>query len=231
MALALIAPCVANAAEPEQGDAAPARAEITETELESWLASDPADADTGPVEAELEAAPLPPRRRGVVIEGSVGALGHVGDMQNISPIAPWFRLQGGYELFDWLMLFGESDLALANTSYASRPPNTRSYGLFGFGLGARLSWQPWTQVGFYLQGGGGLSSVTEDVLATYGYRDADRVRPYAGGSIGIEWYQISPHYALAVYGGVRDYLQNFERTNGEKPPLVWISGLALRYAL
>ena len=94
-----------------------------------------------------------------------------------------------------------------------------------------MAWQPLAQIGFYLQGDGGLSSVTEDVLATYGYPDADRLRPYVGGTLGIEWFQISPHYGLALYGGVRDYFQNFERTNGEKPPLAWISGLAIRYAL
>ncbi len=222
-------PCALLAAESAPGEPAPG--EISETELESWLAADPADADVGAVAAELEAPPEPPRRRGVVIEGGVGALGHLGDMRHISPIAPWFRLQAGYELFDWLMLLGEGDLSLANTSFGSRPPEARSYGLFGFGVGARLSWQPWSSLGFYLQGSGGLSSVTEDVLATYGYRDADRLRPYAGGTLGIEWYQISPHYALVLHGGVRDYFKNFERTNGEKAPLVWVSGLALRYAL
>jgi len=222
--LACALPSFAFAAEAERG-------EITQGELESWLASDPAEADVGPANAELEPAPQPPRRHGLVVEGAVGALGHLGDMRNISPVAPWFRLQVGYELFDWLMVLGQGDVALATTSFASRPPETRSYGLFGFGLGARVAWQPWSSVGFYLQGDGGLSSVTEDVLATYGYPDADHFRPYVSGVLGVEWFQISPHYALAVHGGVRDYFQNFERTNGEKPPLVWVSGLAIRYAL
>jgi hypothetical protein len=52
-----------------------------------------------------------------------------------------------------------------------------------------------------------------------------------GAGLGIEWFQVSPHYALSVYGGARDYLQNFERVNGTKPPLAWLSGLAIRYTL
>jgi hypothetical protein len=203
--------------------------ELTEHDLDSWL--DAAPDAAGPDNAELE-APLPaPRARGFVIEGGVGALGHLGDMQNVSPISPWFRLQLGYELFDWLMLFGEGDVALSTTRFAHRPPEQRSYALFGAGLGARLAWQPVDVLGFYLQGDAGLSSVSEDVLASYGYPDADRLRPYVGGGIGIEWFQISPHYALSWFGGARDYLQNFERTYGTRPPLVWLSGLSVRYTL
>jgi hypothetical protein len=223
-ALVLAASLPAAAAEPEaQG--------MTDASLEAWLATDPAEADTQPVTAELAAPAAPPRRHGVVIEGSVGALGHLGDMKHVSPAAPWFRLQLGYEVFDWLLVFGQGDVALANTAYAHRPPDKRAYALFGVGAGARLSWQPWTALGFYLQGDAGLSSVNEDVLSTYGYPDAASLRPYFGGTLGLEWFQINPHYALAVYGGVRDYVQNFQRTYGANPPIAWVSGLALRYTL
>ena len=204
---------------------------MTESALESWLAADPAQADAKPVGAELEAPPPPPRRHGLVIEGSVGALGHLGDMKHVSPVSPWFRLQVGYELFDWLLLSGQGDVALSNTGFAHSPPDQRSYALFGFGVGARVAWQPWSALGFYLQGDGGLSSISEDVLSSYGYRDAAELRPYVGGTLGVEWFQINPHYGLAAYGGVRDYVQNFERTNGAQPPIAWVSGLAIRYTL
>lgn len=230
LALSLGAPLQAAAAEPAKA-AAPAQPAVTDATLEAWLAQDPAEADTSPLTAELEAPPPPPRRHGLVIEGSVGALGHLGDMKHISPAAPWFRLQVGYEVFDWLMLFGQGDVAIANTGYAHRPPDKRGYALFGFGLGPRLSWQPHRSFGIYLQGEGGLASVNEDVLSTYGYRDAAQLRPYVGGNLGLEWFQINPHYALAAYGGVRDYIQNFERTYGANPPIAWVSGLALRYTL
>jgi hypothetical protein len=204
---------------------------LTDASLEAWLASDPGQADASADRTELEPPPPPPRRHGVVIEGSVGALGHLGDMKHVSPVAPWFRLQAGYEIFDWLMAFGQGDVALANTSYAHRPPDQRSYALFGFGVGARASWQPLSALGFYLQGEAGLGSVDQDVLSTYGYRKAGQLRPYFGGTLGVEWFQINPHYGLALYGGARDYVQTFERVYGAHPPIVWVSGLALRYTL
>lgn len=222
--LLLAAPLTASAAEPE-------KQAVTDASLEAWLAKDPAEAETKPLTDELEAPPLPPRRHGVVIEGSVGALGHLGDMKHVSPAAPWFRLQVGYEIFDWLMAFGQGDVALANTAYAHRPPDKRTYALFGFGAGARTSWQPLAALGFYVQGEVGFGSVNEDVLSTYGYPYAAQLRPYFGGTLGVEWFQISPHYALAVYGGARDYVQSFERTYGSNPPIVWVSGVALRYTL
>jgi hypothetical protein len=94
-----------------------------------------------------------------------------------------------------------------------------------------LSWQAFRSVGFYVQGEAGFASVNQDVLATYGYPAADRLRPFAGGALGLEWFQLSPHYALAWFGGVRDYFQNFDRINGSRPPLVWFSSVAIRYAL
>jgi hypothetical protein len=211
--------------------AEPAPSGPTELELEAWLSADPAEPDAAVSSAELEPPPPAPRKRGLVVEGSAGALGHVGDMQHVSPVSPWFRLQLGYELFDWLMLLGAGDVALSSTAFARSPPDKRSYALFGVGAGVRLAWQPLTALGFYLQGEAGLSSVDQDVLATYGYPDADRIRPFFGGMLGIEWFQISPRYALSLYAGARDYVQNFERTNGERPPIVWVSALAIRYTL
>lgn len=212
---------VAARAEPAAPDA--------QLELESWLDEDTKPAEVTPSLADLDLPP--PRRRGLVLEGSVGALGHLGDMQAVSPVSPWFRIQVGYELFDWLMLLGQGDVAVSSTGLAHRPPEKRGFALFGVGAGARLAWQPLGAVGVYLQADAGLSSVSEDVLATYGYPDANRLRPFVGSSLGVEWFQVSPHYGLAVYGGARDYFENFERINGRKPPLAWISGLAIRYAL
>jgi hypothetical protein len=219
---ALLSAPIVGADEPE---------ELTQAEVEARLDAEPAQVDVNAPEAELLPLPPAPRRRGVVLQGSLGALGHLGDMQNVSPVSPWFRLQAGYELFDWLMLFGEADVALSRTTYASRPPEPRTYALFGFGAGARVTWQALERFGFYVQGDGGLASLNEDVLSNYGYRQADRLRPYFGGFLGVDWYQINPHYALSLYVGARDYVSTFERVAGERPPITWMSALALRYAL
>jgi hypothetical protein len=204
---------------------------LTEANLDTWLSGPPAAPDAAPSDPELEEPSLPPRRHGWVVEGSAGALGHLGNMRDVSPLGPWFRLQFGYEPFDWLMAYAQGDVALSSTSLASRPPEKRGFALFGFGGGARLSWQAFQAVGFYLQGEAGFASVDQDVLATYGYPDADRLRPFAGGALGIEWFQLSPHYALGLSGGARDYFQNFDRINGSRPPLVWFASVAIRYAL
>jgi len=204
--------------------------QLDDENLDAWLSQEPDQADGAPSDEDLAPLEPPPRHHGVVIEGSAGALGHLGNMRDVSPVAPWFRLQVGYELFDWLMLFGQGDVAFSSTSFAQRPPAKRSYALFGFGAGARLSWQAFSAVGFYLQGEGGFASVNEDVLATYGYPDADRLRPFVGGSLGVDWFQLSPHYALSIGGGARDYFQNFERVYGTRPPLAWFGSVAIRYA-
>lgn len=217
---------VAAGDEPEAGVS-----ELSQLELETWLDKEPAESTVDEPSTEPEAPPLPPRRQGLVVEGSVGALGHLGDMQVISPISPWFKLQIGYEVFGWLMLFGAGDVALSSTGLANRPPEKRGYALFGMSAGARLAWQPFTALGLYLQPAVGLASVNHDVLSTYGYPDADRLRPFAEGTLGIEWFQVSSHYGLSLYGGARDYFQSFQRINGTKPPLVWLSGVAIRYAL
>jgi hypothetical protein len=204
--------------------------ELTDQALQAWLNAEPSEAEAA-LDAELELPSLPPRRHGWVLEGSVGALGHLGNMRRVSPTAPWFRLQVGYEPLDWLMVFAQADVALSSTSLAKRPPAERGYALFGLGGGVRLGWQPFSAVGFYLQGDAGFASVTEDVLSTYGYPDADRLRPFAGGTLGLEWFQLSPHYALSVSGGTRDYFRTFDRINGDQPPWVWYSSVAIRYVL
>lgn len=204
--------------------------ELDEAGLDAWLSREPEPADDANGR-DPDAPEPPPRQHGVVFEGSVGALGHLGNMRDVSPVSPWFRLQVGYELLDWLMLFGQGDVALSSTSLAHRPPAERTYALFGAGGGVRFTWPAFHSVSFYLQGEAGVSSVTEDVLSTYGYPDADRIHPFAGGALGVEWYQLSPHYALSVSGGARDYFESFERIHGSRPPWVWFSSVAIRYAL
>jgi hypothetical protein len=204
---------------------------ITPGEVESWLDSNgqpKPDADTGNGDEDL-VPPPPPRHRGFVVESSVGAFGQLGDMKHISPIAPWFRLQFGYEPLRFLMLFAEGDLMVSNTSYAAQPPPPRTYALWGFGAGLRGTVKPSDRVGLYLQGSLGGAEISDDVLSTYGYPNADKFNLYVGGELGVEWYQVDPHLALALHGGVRDYTAAFKRDQSTGPPLAWVSGVALRY--
>jgi hypothetical protein len=224
----LLAVCAGSA--PMAALAADDASELDEAGLDAWLSREP-EASGDATSRDPDLPEPPPRHHGLVLEGNVGALGHLGNMRDVSPVSPWFRLQVGYELLDWLMLFGQGDVALSSTSLASRPPAERSYAVFGAGGGARFTWAAFRSVSVYLQGEAGVSSATEDVLSTYGYPDADRIHPFAGGALGVEWYQLSPHYALSVSGGARDYFESFERIHGSRPPWVWFSSVAIRYAL
>ena len=216
---------------PASAGEGPKERAISTDEVVSWLdskADAPLAADQGAAEEELVPLP-PPRHHGFVVESSVGALGQIGEMKYTSPVAPWFHLQVGYEPLRFLMVFVEGDLVLSNTSYAPPPPPPRTYSLWGVGAGLRGTVKVSERVGLYLQGSLGGAQVTNDVLLTYGYQNADKFGLYLAAELGAEWYQVSPHWALAVHGGVRDYTVTFKREFSNLPPLAWVSGLALRY--
>ncbi len=205
---------------------------MTQAEIEAWLDARavPGSRDVGVIEEQPEAPPPPPRSSGIVLESSVGALGHLGPMKNVSPTAPWFNFRLGFEPLKWLMLFGEADVAFATTSYATRPPDPRGYALYGFGGGIRFTVRPTDWLGIYVQGSAGAAQVSEDVLFVYGYAQADALNLYYGGALGIEWYQVSPHMALATFGGVRSYDEGLHRERSGEVALAWIGGASLRYA-
>lgn len=206
------------------------RREMTQAEIETWLEADegPEGGDLGP-EDQAEAPPPPPPHHGLVLESSVGALGHIGPLKNVSPTSPWFHLQLGYEPLHWLMLFGEADLVFGTTKYANPPPEPRSYALYGGGGGLRLTIKPTERVGIYLQGSVGAAKINDDVLVVYGYPNADRFGLYYAGQLGLEWYQVSPHYALAVHGGLRNYQEVLGHDRLSDPALAWTGGAAIRY--
>ena len=204
---------------------------ISSDEVVSWLDANseaPSLADRGADDEQLVPVP-PPRHHGFVVESAIGAFGQIGEMKHTSPVAPWFHLQIGYEPLRFLMVFAEGDLVLSNTSYAPPPPPQRTYALWGFGAGLRGTVKASDRVGLYLQASLGAAEVTNDVLTIYGYQDADKLNLYLAAELGVEWYQISPHWALAIHGGVRDYTATFKRDFSDKPPLAWVSGLGLRY--
>ncbi len=206
--------------------------QMTREEIEAWLDARAVTGtrDVGEVETPPEAPPPAPRRSGVVIESGVGIFGHLGPMKNISPNSPWFHLQLGYEPFKWLMAFGETDIAFSDTSYANPPPEPRAYALYGFGFGARFTFLPLDRLGLYAQISIGTARVSDDVLNVYGYKDAHRFNPYFGGTLGLEWYQANPHYALVLHGGARNYPDGFSRQRSSGTTAAVIVGVALRYA-
>lgn len=212
-------------------EAAPKERQLTPEEIDAWLdsrAMPKSQSDGASGEAD-DVPPPPPREKGFVLESSVGVFGHIGHLKNISPAAPWFGLRLGFEPLRWLMVFAETDLLVGSTAYAAPPPPPRSFALWSFGGGVRLTLKPTDRFGVYLQGSVGGGFATEDVLEIYGYTHSDELGVYQSAELGLEWYQINPHLALALHGGVRNYPRVLKRARDTLPPMGWLSGVALRY--
>ncbi len=205
---------------------------LTTSEIEGWLEAEPgatpADKGTGP---NAEEPLVAPRRHGLVVESGLGFVSQIGALKHIAPTAPDFKLHLGYEVLSWLMPFVEADVAFASTAYASEPPPERSYYHYGLGAGLRFTVPIGRLFAILAQGSAGFARVSEqNVLSVYGFPNADEPNLYFGGELGFEWYQVNPHLALAVHGGIRDYGKGLTRDRGGDPPIALIANAALRYA-
>jgi hypothetical protein len=233
---ALVLACLASASSARADEPAAA----TQGEGDATL---PADAqinlvptkpegEASPPEAPPEAPPPRPYKKTLVLDSSLGAVAFLGEFGKVAPPGPWLHTQLGYELFRWLMVFGEGELAFTDTSRRQDPPKTRVFPFFGFGGGARFTARFTERFGVYLQGSVGLmrADVNRNALGILGFRDAETFAPYAGGRLGVEWYQIDRHFALGLNAGVR-LAQGFARAQGASDtPLVLDGGASLRYA-
>jgi hypothetical protein len=206
--------------------------QLTTDEIERWLDAPPGTpaSDGGPVDP-LDAPPPAPRRHGLVLETGLGAVGHIGPLKNIVPVAPRFEIRLGVEPLDWFMIFAEGDLVVASTSYASHPPPPRAYAHYGFGGGLRFTIELTERLGVLAQGSVGASRISEqNVLSIYGFPDADEWNLHLGGGLGVEWYQVNSHLALAAHAGVRSYGDGLSRDGSSEPPLAWLANSEIRYA-
>lgn len=182
-----------------------------------------------------EAPPARPRHKGLVVETTAGMLAFAGQFRHVAPPAFWLHGQLGYEIWSWLMVFGESELAMTDTSEAQDESHALSFPMFGFGGGLRGTVHVTERVAFFVQGDVGAleALVPKDSLSILGYSSAESLNPYFGGRLGFEWYQVDRHLALVAQGGARD-AQGFGRTElngpgGGDTPLMWDIALGLRY--
>ncbi|AKU97158.1 hypothetical protein AKJ09_03822 [Labilithrix luteola] len=175
-----------------------------------------------------EAPPPLPYKKSLVLDSSVGVLLFFGDFGKAVPAGPYLRTQLGYEVFKWLMIFGEGDLGFTETGEA---PRTRAFPIFGFGGGARFTARFTDRFGAYLQGSVGVmkADVAKNALAVLGFKNAEDLGLYAGGRVGLEWYQLDRHFALGVTAGLRD-ATGFAKTGGSGTPLAFDACASLRYA-
>ncbi len=181
-------------------------------------------------EAPLEAPPPPPRHKGLVAEGGLGALGFAGDFRHVAPAGPWYHAQVGYEFLRWLMLFGEGEMAFTGTGVAEGPSSSIAFPIFGFGGGVRLTVHPTARVALFAQGGAGAmkADVPQGSLRNLGYKNAESLAPSFGGRIGLEWYQTDRHLALGLAVGARD-ASGFAKTAGGDTGWMGDASASIRY--
>ena len=178
-----------------------------------------------------EAPPPLPHKKGIVLDTSVGALGFMGQFRHIAPTAMWLHTQLGYEVLNWLMLFGEGELFFTDTSVSQDASKVHAFPVFGFGGGARATLHATERVAFFGQVGVGAmkADVPKNTLRLLGYPDAESFNPAFGVRIGVEWYQIDRHMALGLSIGGRD-AQGFAKLAARSDtPLMWDGGASIRY--
>jgi hypothetical protein len=231
----IVLPTVAAAQEPAAppspaADELPpdAHIDIAPTPPEPKVLEAPTDA--GP-EGPVEAPPPRPHRKGLVLESTLGVLGFGGQFRHVAPPAYWLHAQLGYELTDWLMAFGEGELAFTDSSVAQDPSHSQVFPLYGFGGGARGTVHFTPRVAAFLQAQvDALSAnVPHNALTFLGYKKAETLGPSFGARLGVVWYQIDRHLALTAQVGARDAL-GFARTTGASDlPIMWDGALGLSY--
>ncbi len=190
----------------------------------------PANADQ-PQGPPPEAPPARPWQKGIVVEGSAGVLAYLGAFRRLAPPAFFQRVQAGYELFNWLMVFGGGELAFTDTSVGQDASKVRAFPIWGFDAGARLTVRPLDRLGVFVQGDVGLmkADVPANTLTIVGFPKTESLRPFLGGRLGLEWYQVDRHLAFGLAGGPR-YATGFARAYGKgDSPLMWDAAVTLRY--
>ncbi len=232
----LAVPAAASGQEPAP-TTAPAGAEALPPDTHIEIAPQPTEAkpldapsDVGP-EGLVEAPPPRPRRKGLVLESTLGVLGFAGQFRHIAPPAYWLHALLGYEAFDWLMVFGEGELAFTDTSESQDPSHTKAFPLWGFGGGARATFHATPRFAAFVQGeiDALAADVPHNALTVLGFRNAETLAPSFGARIGVDWYQIDRHLALTAQVGARDATGFAKVVATSDTPIMWDGALGLSY--
>lgn len=178
-----------------------------------------------------EPPPLRPRRKGLVLESTLGVLGFAGQFRHVAPAAYWLHAQLGYELFQWLMIFGSGEVGLTDTGESLDQSQSMAFALWGFDGGLRATIHASDRAAVYAQAEAGalMADVPHGSLGLLGFPNAETLKLAFGGRLGGEWYQMDRHMALFVAGGGR-YAQGFAKVIGPADlPLLWDAGAGVRY--
>lgn len=222
-----------KAVDPTKPADATAKAPATEENLGKVDLSGNANtrAEAKPLDADAdEAPPLPPRKKGLVLDSRIGVFGFTGELAQLATTAPYASLQLGYEIFDWLMVFGQAELALTTTGGDGKT-RKRAFPIFGFGGGVRVTVHVTPRVALFLAPGIGaiVADVPERALAIYGYQDLESLGLSLNGRLGLEWYAVNRHFALGISGGPRFAPSLAKTAANASPGLAWDVGAGIRY--
>jgi hypothetical protein len=237
MALGLSGPSVAAQQAPTDNGALAANAP---TDNDALGADAPLDIAPEPPEGRThddhsaapdEPPPMRPRHRGLVLETTLGVLGFAGDFRHVAPPAYWIHGEVGYEVLRWLMVFGESELALTDSGESQDESHTMAFPMWGFGGGVRTTVHATERVAFTVQVGVDefAADVPHDSLTILGFRNAETLNLSYGGRVGAEWYQPDRHFAFLLALGGRDATGFARVAGGPDLPLMWDFGVGLRY--
>jgi hypothetical protein len=226
----------ASAAPPASSGAADDTAPTLAPDASITIGTTPYEGKTGEVDTTLptappEAPPPRPRKKGIVLESTAGAMGFAGQMRHVAPPGFWLHTQLGYEVTDWLMVFGEGELGFTDTSVSQDPSHSKAFPIWGFGGGLRATIHPTQRFAFFVQGEGGALTafVPHGTLTILGYRNAESLQGQLGGRAGLEWYMVDRHLALVAQAGLRDALGFGKVVGGSDLPLMWDGAAGLRY--
>jgi hypothetical protein len=227
----LVATARASAEEPAATDVLPPDAHI-EIAPKPPEPKGPQDAPTDVgAEGVAEAPPPRVRHKGLVLETTLGVLGFAGQFRHVAPPAFWLHAQLGYEVLEWLMLFGEGELAFTDTGESQDESHTIAFPLWGIGGGMRATLHATPRFAVFGQGqvDGLAADVPHDALTVLGFRKAETLAPSFGVRVGAEWYQIDRHLALSAQIGGRDAGGFAKVTVSSDTPIMWDAALGMRY--
>ena len=222
----------------------------------SASADQPADTSVLPADAHIEIAPRPPepkspseaptdigaegiaeapppraRHKGLVLESTLGVLGFAGQFRHVAPPAFWLHARLGFEFLDWLMLFGEGELAFTDTGESQDASRSLAFPLWGVGGGARATVHATPRFALFGQAqiDGLVAAVPHNALTVLGFRKAETLATSFGVRVGAEWYQIDRHLALCAQVGARDAGGFAKVTASNDTPIMWDAALGIRY--
>jgi hypothetical protein len=190
-----------------------------------------AEVDTTLPTPPLEAPPPRPHKKGLVLETTAGALGFLGQFGHIAPTGFWMHAQLGYELLDWLMVYGAGELAYTDTNVSQDESHSLVFPIWGFGGGLRVTIHVTERFAFFVEGEGGVLSayVPHDALTILGFRNAESLGASVAARVGVEWYHLDRHMALTAQGGARDAMGFAMVVGGSDFPLMWDASAGFRY--